>query len=87
MKVRPVGAELFHPDRRTGTTKLTVVFLNVSNALKTVSNNHHMNVINILLILMKSGLIYEPRVYVSHTSAGAHGCRRSALNCKKGTTV
>jgi len=27
-----------------------------------------MNIINILIILMKSVLIYEPRFYVSHTA-------------------
>ena len=59
---------MFRPDRRTDITKLTVAFLNVSNALKTVSNSHHMNVINTLIILIKSVLIYEPRVYGSHTS-------------------
>jgi len=68
MKIRPVGAELFHSERMTDITKLTVVFLNVSNVLKTASNSHHMNLINILIILMKSVLIYAPRVYVSHTS-------------------
>jgi hypothetical protein len=68
MKIRPVGAELFHPDRRTDITKLTVAFLNVSNALKTMSDRHHTNVINILIILMKSFLIYEPTVYASHIS-------------------
>ena len=32
MKIRPVGAELFHADGRTGMTKLTVAFRNVSRA-------------------------------------------------------
>ena len=36
MKIRPVGAELFHADRRTGMTKLTVAFRNFANAPKTV---------------------------------------------------
>jgi hypothetical protein len=34
MKIRPVGAELFHVDRRTDMTKLTVVFRNFANAPK-----------------------------------------------------
>jgi len=34
MKIRPMGAELFHVDRRTDMTKLIVDFRNFSNALK-----------------------------------------------------
>jgi hypothetical protein len=34
MKLRPVGAELFHADRRTVTTKTIVAFRNFSNAPK-----------------------------------------------------
>jgi len=37
MKIRPVGAELFHTDRQTNMTKLTVAFRNFSNAPKTVN--------------------------------------------------
>ena len=32
MKIRPVGAELFHADRRTDMKKLTVAFSNFANA-------------------------------------------------------
>jgi hypothetical protein len=32
MKIRPVGAELFHADRRTDVTKLRVAFHILSNA-------------------------------------------------------
>ena len=32
MKIRPVGAELFHADRRTNMTKLIVAFRNFTNA-------------------------------------------------------
>jgi hypothetical protein len=32
MKVRPVGAELFHADRQTDMTKLIVAFRNFANA-------------------------------------------------------
>jgi hypothetical protein len=32
MKIRPVGAELFHADGRTDTTKLIVAFRNFGNA-------------------------------------------------------
>jgi len=34
MKIRPVGAELFHADRRTYMTKLIVAFRNFANAPK-----------------------------------------------------
>jgi hypothetical protein len=34
IKNRPVGAELFHADRRTDTTKLTVAFRNFAKAPK-----------------------------------------------------
>jgi len=33
MKIRPMGAELFHADRRTDTTKLIVALRSSSNAL------------------------------------------------------
>jgi hypothetical protein len=32
MKIRPVGAELFHVDRRTGMTKVAIAFRNFANA-------------------------------------------------------
>jgi len=35
MKIRPVGAELFHADRRTDMTKLIIAFRNFANAPKT----------------------------------------------------
>jgi len=34
MKIHPVGAELFHADGRTDTTKLIVIFRNFANAPK-----------------------------------------------------
>jgi len=34
MKICPVGAELFHAERRTDMTKLIVAFQNFANALK-----------------------------------------------------
>ena len=37
MKIHPVGAESFHADGRTDTTKLTVAFRNFANAPK---NSH-----------------------------------------------
>ena len=41
MKIRPVGTELFHADRRTDMTKLRVVFRNFANASK---NNRTHNI-------------------------------------------
>jgi len=34
MEIRPVGAELFHAERRTDTMKLIVIFRNFANAPK-----------------------------------------------------
>jgi hypothetical protein len=34
MKIRPVGAKLFHADGRTDTTKLTVAFRNFAKTPK-----------------------------------------------------
>jgi len=34
MKIRPVGAELLHAERRTDMTKLIVTFCNLTNASK-----------------------------------------------------
>jgi hypothetical protein len=36
MKIRPVGAELFHADGRTDMTKLIVAFRNFANSPKNV---------------------------------------------------
>jgi hypothetical protein len=40
MKIRPVGAELFHMDGRTDMTKLIVGFRNFANAPKNLRNNN-----------------------------------------------
>ena len=37
MKIRPVGAELFHADGRTDMTKLTVAYSNFEGAKKMAS--------------------------------------------------
>jgi hypothetical protein len=39
LKIRPVGAELFHTDSRTDTTKLVVVFRNFANVPKESGND------------------------------------------------
>jgi hypothetical protein len=36
MKIRPVGSELFHADRRTEMTKIIVAFRNFANAPKKI---------------------------------------------------
>ena len=41
MKIRPVGTELFHADRRTDKMKLIVAFRNFANAPKTRSISAH----------------------------------------------
>ena len=38
MKIRPVGAEIFHAERRTDMTKLIVAFRNFGNAPKIKPN-------------------------------------------------
>jgi hypothetical protein len=43
MKIHPVGAELFHADGQTDTTKLTVAFRNFANA---PNETHSYEVIN-----------------------------------------
>jgi len=48
MKIRPVGAQLFHTDGETDMTKLTVAFLNVAKV-----RNESQNFINTLLGLRR----------------------------------
>jgi hypothetical protein len=38
MKIRPVGAELFHANERTDTTKLVVAFRNFANVPKKIAS-------------------------------------------------
>jgi len=45
MKIRPVGAELFHADGRTGMMKLTVTFRNVRNANKTATESNFLHIL------------------------------------------
>jgi hypothetical protein len=40
MKIRPVGAELFHADRQTNMTKLVVAFRSFPNAPQNVISHH-----------------------------------------------
>jgi len=41
MKIRLVGTEFFHADRRRDMTKLTVNFSNCANASKSATRNLH----------------------------------------------
>ena len=41
MKIRPVGAEFLHADRRTDMTKVIVTFRNFSKAPNNNNNNKH----------------------------------------------
>ena len=41
MKIRPVGAELFHTDGQTDMTKLTDVYRNFANAPKSERIGNH----------------------------------------------
>ena len=40
MKIRPLGAELFHADRQTDMTKLIVAFRNFANAPNKYTQSH-----------------------------------------------
>ena len=46
MKIRSVGAELFHADGRTDMTKLTAAFRNFANASKMIRNGEFLTVCN-----------------------------------------
>jgi hypothetical protein len=50
MKIRPVGAELFHEDGQTDMTKLTITFPNFANAPKHETKYRIKNKIRILVI-------------------------------------
>jgi hypothetical protein len=41
MKIRPVGAELFHADGQTDMTKLTVAVPNIANTFKNLFEYRH----------------------------------------------
>ena len=47
MKIRPVGAELFHTDGRPDTTKLIVAFRNFVNAPKNVTDIASLFTVNV----------------------------------------
>ena len=82
MKIRPVGAELFHADRRTagrtGMTKLIVAFRNSANALRNVNcasqyfrppKNALKHVFN---LLKPTGHVMQQQVQHSTTVRSAH---------------
>ena len=49
MKIRPVGAELFHEDKRTDMTKITVTSRNSANAPKNWYLGTSMNIMHVVL--------------------------------------
>ena len=56
MKIRPVGAELFHVDERTVMTKLTAAFRNFANAPKNETTHASRMILlepNFLLVLTR----------------------------------
>jgi len=53
MRIRPVGAELFHADGQTDTTKLTVAFRNFANAPKNLSSTILKMFIDCLHVLLQ----------------------------------
>jgi hypothetical protein len=71
MKMRPVGAELFHSDGQTDMTKLIVAFHNVANAPKkwTTMNTVQKNVHVVILALLQEYSMYLYTVYSISRSA------------------
>jgi len=59
MKMRPLGAEMFHADRQTGMTKLTVAFRNSANAPKMWVRNWQINVNSRLGIMKGAMMVYH----------------------------
>ena len=57
--MRPLGAELFHADRQTGMTRLTVPFRNSANAPKMWVRNCQINVNGRLGIMKGATMIYH----------------------------
>jgi len=49
MKIRPVGAELFHADGRTDVTKIRVAFVNFANACRNHSRARNTIFFDVLL--------------------------------------
>jgi hypothetical protein len=50
-KICPVGAELFHADRRTDMTKLTVAFRNFANVLKKEKKKRKKNPVDLACVI------------------------------------
>jgi len=57
MKIRPVGADLFHAGRRTETTKLKVAFRNFANATKNYTFFPHNAILCFVWISEETALI------------------------------
>jgi hypothetical protein len=59
MKIRPVGAELFHADGRTDMRKLIVAFRNLANAPKT--DNLYKPTSTVLVVIIRRGAVQLSR--------------------------
>jgi len=53
MKIRPVGAQLYHADGRTDMTKLIVAFRNLANAPK------HASILNVTYQVLHKRILSE----------------------------
>ena len=69
IKIRPVGAELFHADRRTDMTKVIVAFRNSANEPKNVvcfNWTNHFWIKNVVLTPVSSAGTNVPGEYVAY---------------------
>jgi hypothetical protein len=64
MKIRPLGAELFHADGRTDTTKLKVAFRNFAKAPKNYTVSLHIEILCFVWIPEETALISLTSIYL-----------------------
>ena len=60
MKIRPVAAELFHPDGQTDMTKPTVAFRSFTNAPKNCQMSRDQLVITSLCLTLHNFVVPQP---------------------------
>jgi len=63
MKIRPVGTELFHTDRRTNITKLLVVFRNFAKASKNLARFEQNLKIRLPILPKYKLYFFNPKLY------------------------
>ena len=83
MEVCPVGAELFHADRQTDMTKLTVAFCNIANAPKTTTANvvTTTTTTTIQITCQKTHTTYEPpKLFCKHLVLVPTICTTTSLH-------